>query len=334
VVAGTPALNYQWQAGAVNSGVYTNLANGNKYVGATGATLGVSNVTLADTADYQVLVSNVFGWTSSVARLTVVSGPTASFGFNPSNGVAPLAVTFTNTTASGTYTNAVWVFGDGTSQTNLSGTVMHTYTNGPAGVVPVSNVVVLTVTDSNRYQSSASAAVVLWPVPAPSFTPGGISVGIGAAVVFTNTTAGTVAGVTWNFGDNSYDNVSLNTVSHTYSAASAYAVSLWVTNAYGQAASATNSLTVTNASSGVVIGAPSITYFKVQGGTNVVIAGTNVASGGEHNYILLSSTNAALSRTNQWVPLLTNQSVNGGTFSNSVPMSGPREFYLIQVPNP
>jgi hypothetical protein len=70
---GTPPLSYQWLAGAVGSGVYTNLVNGGGTAGATSATLSITNAQLANDLDYVVVVANSFGSvTSSVpATLTV-----------------------------------------------------------------------------------------------------------------------------------------------------------------------------------------------------------------------------------------------------------------------
>jgi hypothetical protein len=66
------ATSYQWQAGAVGSGIYTNLSNGGRYSGVTTATLTITSVQMEDGLDYVLLASNVSGTsTSSVATLTV-----------------------------------------------------------------------------------------------------------------------------------------------------------------------------------------------------------------------------------------------------------------------
>jgi PKD repeat protein len=60
---------------------------------------------------------------------TVVTAPVAGFSGTPTNGTAPLAVTFTDA-STGTITNWLWNFGDGYSVTNTSNaSVNHTYTN-------------------------------------------------------------------------------------------------------------------------------------------------------------------------------------------------------------
>lgn len=71
----TGAMNYQWMAGAVGSGIYTNLVNGGRFSGVNTATLSISNVQPADGLDYVLVASNVSGSTTntSPATLTVIT---------------------------------------------------------------------------------------------------------------------------------------------------------------------------------------------------------------------------------------------------------------------
>ena len=73
VTGGVP-LSYQWQAGAVGSGVFTNVpAAGSISVLATNVTLSFTNLAVSDTADYRLVLSNATGSvTSSVATLFVI----------------------------------------------------------------------------------------------------------------------------------------------------------------------------------------------------------------------------------------------------------------------
>ncbi len=72
VVGGTQPLAYQWMAGAPGSGVYTNIFNAGNISGVTSATLTISNINLSQTADYIVVLTNMYGSvTSSVSALTV-----------------------------------------------------------------------------------------------------------------------------------------------------------------------------------------------------------------------------------------------------------------------
>ena len=52
--------------------------------------------------------------------------PVAAFSANPTNGLVPLVVTFTNQ-SSGTITNASWDFGDGATTNTLAASVQHSY---------------------------------------------------------------------------------------------------------------------------------------------------------------------------------------------------------------
>jgi beta-glucanase (GH16 family) len=75
------ALSYQWQAGAVGSGSFTNVTDGGQLTGTTGSVLTISNVTASSMLDYRVIVANNVGSvTSSVATLTVPSGWTMVWG--------------------------------------------------------------------------------------------------------------------------------------------------------------------------------------------------------------------------------------------------------------
>ena len=120
---GVAPLYYQWKAGVTGSGVYTNLIAGGQFSAVTNATLSISSLTLGNTADFVVVVSNSYGSiTSSVATLTVQNdappsiiaqpasqtnylGLTATFTVNAS-GIPPLYYQWrAGATGSGVYTN-------------------------------------------------------------------------------------------------------------------------------------------------------------------------------------------------------------------------------------
>ncbi len=82
---GTTPLSYQWLAGAVGSGIYTNVVNGGSTSGATSATLTITNAQLGNYLDYVVQVSNPYGSVTSTvpATLTVLeAGPATTFTLN------------------------------------------------------------------------------------------------------------------------------------------------------------------------------------------------------------------------------------------------------------
>lgn len=75
IATGFPAPTFQWRAGTIGSGIYTNLPNGAGVSDGTINTLTLRNLKLANMADYVVVVSNANGSvTSSIpATLTVLA---------------------------------------------------------------------------------------------------------------------------------------------------------------------------------------------------------------------------------------------------------------------
>jgi hypothetical protein len=73
VAAGGSGLSYQWQAGAVGSGIYTNISNGGQFSGANSNIMTIANVSVGNALDYIVIVTNTGGSVTSspAATLTV-----------------------------------------------------------------------------------------------------------------------------------------------------------------------------------------------------------------------------------------------------------------------
>ncbi|MGA2139353.1 MAG: M36 family metallopeptidase [Verrucomicrobiia bacterium] len=116
--------------------------------------------------------------------------PVADFSATPTNGLAPLTVTFTDS-STGTISNRSWLFGDGASASTLATIVSHTYTTG--GI----NTVTLTV-DGPLGSSflTRTNAIVVTGVPALGVTPasyafGTLLTGATAQASFTVTNSGT-----------------------------------------------------------------------------------------------------------------------------------------------
>lgn len=119
--------------------------------------------TYVSTGTYTVAltVSGDFGSdTSTQTNLITVNpavAPTASFSANPTAGVRPLLVTFTDA-STGTITNRFWNFGDGTTLDTQSTSIQHTYSStgiysvaltasGPAGTDTSTQANLITVTN-------------------------------------------------------------------------------------------------------------------------------------------------------------------------------------------
>ena len=78
-VLADPPPAYQWKAGAIGSGIYTNLANGGAISGATSPTLAINGVAAANVLDYLVVVTNALGAvTSSPPATLTVFAPIAA----------------------------------------------------------------------------------------------------------------------------------------------------------------------------------------------------------------------------------------------------------------
>jgi hypothetical protein len=83
------SLAYQWQSGAVGSGLFANVSNGGNVSGATTAQLTLASATTA--ADYRVIVSNGSGSVTSSPAATLTIRPTAAtlihrWNFNETSG--------------------------------------------------------------------------------------------------------------------------------------------------------------------------------------------------------------------------------------------------------
>jgi PKD repeat protein len=98
--------------------------------------IGGANVAVGDSGFLgsinQVRIYNRELSSNDVAQLYALGAaapPVASFTATPTNGIAPLAVTFTDT-STGTVTNRFWNFGDGHSTNLAASTVAYTYSTG------------------------------------------------------------------------------------------------------------------------------------------------------------------------------------------------------------
>lgn len=159
----------------------------------------------------------------------------ATFTADPTVGLVPLTVTFTDT-STGTITNRFWDFGDGGTTNLVSTNVVHIYNatgtntvtlivSGPAGI-------------STNIQADLIRVTNRIPIVA-SFTPSVTSGVAPLAVAFSNNTSGTVAFHNWSFGDGG---ISTNVnPTHIYSNAGVFTV---VLTAGGDAG--TNTLTQPN----------------------------------------------------------------------------------------
>ena len=192
IASGTPPLSYQWQ---FNGSPLTNgVQNGGQISGATNATLTITNVQLASTGTYLVIVTNIVGSvTSSNAVLTVVSLPEITV--QPTNQAMAVASTAAlSVTAVGQVPLRYhWQF-NGTNLVNggrISGATNATLT---ISNVQTTNSGIYTVIITNLVGSITSSNAVLLVTnipPAITLQPVSQTNGVGTTVTFSINGTGT-----------------------------------------------------------------------------------------------------------------------------------------------
>jgi PKD repeat protein len=280
------ATNYAWAFGDGNTSTNANPTN-------TYSSAGTYSVTLTAIGA---------GGTNTLTRtnyVVVFTPVVAGFSGGPTSGVAPLAVTFTNSSSGAT--NYAWVFGDGNTSTNANPT--NTYSS--AGTYSVT----LTAKGAGGTNTLTRTNYVVVFAPVVAGFSGGPTSGVAPlTVTFTNSSSG-ATNYAWAFGDGD-TSTNANPV-NTYSNAGAYSVTLTATGAGG-----TNSLTRTNY---VVVFAPVVAGFSggpTSGVAPLMVTFTNLSSGatnyewgfGDGN----TSTNANPVNTYS----------NGGTYSVTLAATG------------
>ncbi len=247
-----------------------------------------------------------------VTASPVVAGLTAG----PTTGVAPLAVTFTNTSTGASYW--VWNFGDGsTLSTNANANVAHTYAS--IG----SYTVTLTAYGTGGMSALTNTAYVVVSSGAPvagfSGTPTNIFVGQG--VKFTDASTGSITNWVWSFGDgHSVTNTSSISVTNTYAAAGTYTVSLTVTGSGG---------TGTSTKANYVTVKPKAALGGVTlAGGKLVFSGANGPAG--QQYRILTAANVALPLAS-WTPVWTNVFAADGSYSYTNTLGTNAASYFLLV---
>ena len=179
----------------------------------------------SDIGDHHVrlIVEDVMnGGTAQDFYITVDKPPIADFTASPTNGEAPLAVTFTNQTTGG-YRSCSWDFGDFYTSTNCN--PEHIFqvpghfnisltVNGPWGLSETKKIsYIVTSGDSENLIAN------FWGTPLNGEAP--------LTVTFLNQSMGNYSSLTWDFGDGATINNS-PTPQHTYQNPGKYTVTLTV----------------------------------------------------------------------------------------------------------
>ena len=166
---------------------------------------------------------------TKVDYIVVTEGPTAGFDAAPTTGLAPLAVSFDDTSVAGTAEITAWNWSFGDGGTSAEQNPSHTYA-APGGYD-----VALTVTTAEGSSTETKAGfIVVTEAPTADFTATPTT-GLGPLeVAFSDSsTPGTSAIVAWawEFGDGATS--AEQNPSHTYTVPGSYGVTLTVTTADG-----------------------------------------------------------------------------------------------------
>jgi trimeric autotransporter adhesin len=194
--------------------------------GIVNTSTGVFDPTISGPGSF-IITYDIPGSCSGASTTTIVVNaiPLTSFSADTLSGCAPLAVHFTNSTAS--TVSSQWSFGNGqTSSSSLTGST--TFTS--AGCYTVS----LEVTDLNGCSTTLTKVnlVCVNPEATASFTPSPYEATVTHPEIHFINTSTNATSYIWNFGDGG--NSSLVSPSHTYDeVASNYTVQLIAKNAFG-----------------------------------------------------------------------------------------------------
>ena len=166
-----------------------------------------------------VLTASGLGGTSQATSVIYVYVPAvASFSASPTSGIAPLNVTFTNS-SSGDFSSLLWNFGDGNTSSEIN--PVHYYSS--SGVFTVS----LTVTGLGGTDSEVKTDHITVYSPTEAQFSGSPTSGIAPlSVSFTNLSSGDFTSQSWTFGDGA--NSELFNPVHEYVTSGTYTVSLSV----------------------------------------------------------------------------------------------------------
>jgi PKD repeat protein len=186
------------------------------------------NFTSPGSFDVTLTVTTAEGVTATTVVTTVVIDPIPSLSATPTSGTVPLTVLLSDTSAIGNLmiTDWMWNPGDGTGTvTTQTDTYSHTYT-APGNYTPTVEI----VTAGGSFQAALPTPVAVNPDPVFSAD---VRSGPGTfTVTFSDDTVGGGVNITsraWDFGDGDTATTANDTVTHTYSSAGSYDVTLVIT---------------------------------------------------------------------------------------------------------
>jgi PKD repeat protein len=191
--------------------------------------------------------------------------PIAAFTADPTTGIAPLTVAFTDTSTGGEADTWLWSFGDGVTSTLQN--PAHPYTAAGAYTVTLA----VSGPGGSDAVSHTHYITVYAPVLA-AFTAAPTSGPIPLEVAFTNASSGDYTDSLWEFGDGLTS--TLENPTHTYTAAGTYTVTLTVNGPGG-----TDAISHTNYITGYTPVEAAFTAAPTSGFAPLIVTFTNTSSG-------------------------------------------------------
>ncbi len=168
------------------------------------------------------------GGSDSVSKsqyITVHTPVNSAFSAEPTSGVAPLAVTFTNQ-ATGDYGTCLWDFGDGNTSDNCTPPA-YTY------ITPGVYTVTLSVSGPGGNDTEIkSQYITIYTALQADFSATPVQGVAPLVVTFTNLSLGDYSSCVWNFGDGITSTMQHPT--HTYTTTGVYTVSLSIQGTAGE----------------------------------------------------------------------------------------------------
>lgn len=161
-------VSYQWMAGAIGSGVYTNLSNGGEFSGVTTSTLSITNANMSDNLDLVVVATSANGSATSAppATLTVMASAPPVFEVQPSPLSATVypnaSLTFRPTVSGSTPIAYFWQ----TNSVNVAGATNSNVSVSALGLV-TDNTYTVTLFATNAFGTATSEPITLTVVSNP-----------------------------------------------------------------------------------------------------------------------------------------------------------------------
>jgi Immunoglobulin I-set domain/Immunoglobulin domain/Beta-propeller repeat len=338
---GTPPLSYQWQFQGTNL-MWTNLVNGgpNLVSGATSATLTISSPQTNESGNYQVIVTNYAGsTTSSVAVLTVTDLPRITQ--QPTNQTVGVGANVTNSIGGfATQPFTLQWLKDGinlTNGTNVGGSLIVGATSASLTIknVQTNDEGNYWIIVTNNFGAVTSSVAVLTVVSLPTIIvpPTNQMVGLGSQVIFPVTAVGAIPlGYQWQLdGTNLLNGGRIGGTTNSVLTISNAQITddggytVIVTNVFGAVTSSPPAVLT-------VLAAPLFGGITAASGTNGVFILTGAGGTNNGTYSVLTSTNLAIP-LGLWTSVGSNHfnSLGQFVFTNIAPTDAAQLFYILQT---